>query len=94
MEVSVAVYTLCLCKTKIINLTVDLDNAVSIEQISDCLYQVGFHVADVSAFVKPNTPLDKEAKARAVGVYLYETSPLWPDQLLRQCTDFVAEADR
>lgn len=73
---------------------VELDNALTIERVCDNLYQVGFHVADISAFVKPNTPLDKEAKARAIGVYLYETAPLWPDQLLRQCTNFATGVDR
>ncbi|KAI8138464.1 hypothetical protein BJV82DRAFT_630915 [Fennellomyces sp. T-0311] len=71
-----------------------LDNALSIQRKSDSVYEVGFHVADVSAFVKPHSPLDKEAKARATSVYLYESAPLWPEQLLQECTNLVPGQDR
>jgi len=39
----------------------DLDDALSIEQISDNIYEVGVHIADVSYFVQQGTELDKEA---------------------------------
>jgi exoribonuclease R len=38
-----------------------LDDALSIEQISDNIYEVGVHIADVSYFVQQGTELDKEA---------------------------------
>lgn len=74
--------------------TIALDNALSIQRKTDNLYEVGFHVADLSAFVKPHSPLDKEAKARAAALYLYESAPLWPEQLLHECINFVPRSAR
>lgn len=39
----------------------DLDDALSIEKISDFIYEIGVHIADVSYFVQQGTDLDKEA---------------------------------
>ncbi|KAI9246673.1 hypothetical protein BDA99DRAFT_609485 [Phascolomyces articulosus] len=71
-----------------------LDNAISIQRKSDNVFEVGFHVADISAFVKPHSPMDKEAKARATSVYLYESAPLWPESLFHECTNLVPGQDR
>lgn len=46
----------------------DLDDAVSIKNIGEGVYEVGVHIADVSYFVKENTLLDEEAKARTTSV--------------------------
>ncbi|KAI7856343.1 hypothetical protein BDC45DRAFT_503724 [Circinella umbellata] len=70
-----------------------LDNAISIQK-NDNVFEVGFHVADISAFVKPQSPMDKEAKARATSIYLYESAALWPEQLLEECTNLIPGADR
>lgn len=35
-------------------------------------YEVGVHIADVTYFVRPNTPLDKEAQSRSTTVYLVD----------------------
>ena len=71
-----------------------LDNAISIQRKTDSVFEVGFHVADISAFVKPQSHMDKEAKARATSIYLYESAPLWPEQLLHECTNLTPGADR
>jgi DIS3-like exonuclease 2 len=39
----------------------DLDDALSIDKISDDLYEIGVHIADVSYFVQQGTELDREA---------------------------------
>lgn len=39
----------------------DLDDALSIDKISDFIYEIGVHIADVSYFVQQGTDLDKEA---------------------------------
>lgn len=39
----------------------DLDDALSIEKISDDVYEIGVHIADVSYFVQQGSKLDEEA---------------------------------
>ena len=57
----------------------DLDDAVSCTRLPDGNYEIGVHVADVSYFVKPNTALDRDARKRAITVYLVQKSvPMLP----------------
>ena len=39
----------------------DLDDALSIDEVEDGVYEVGVHIADVSHFVTPETLVDVEA---------------------------------
>ncbi|MFA5293495.1 MAG: ribonuclease R [Phycisphaerae bacterium] len=48
----------------------DFDDAISVEKNPDNTFTLGVHIADVSAFVKPGSPLDVEAKERGNSVYL------------------------
>ncbi|MFH5804822.1 ribonuclease R [Alienimonas sp. DA493] len=48
----------------------DFDDAISLKRIENGHWVLGVHIADVAHFVKPNSPLDKEAKDRATSVYL------------------------
>ncbi|KAL5714879.1 hypothetical protein ACHQM5_016781 [Ranunculus cassubicifolius] len=48
----------------------DLDDALSIQRVSNDIFRVGVHIADVSHFVLPDTPLDIEAQTRSTSVYL------------------------
>eukprot|EP01114_Cavostelium_apophysatum_P019410 TRINITY_DN6252_c0_g1_i2.p1 TRINITY_DN6252_c0_g1~~TRINITY_DN6252_c0_g1_i2.p1 ORF type:complete len:1327 (-),score=433.29 TRINITY_DN6252_c0_g1_i2:12-3866(-) len=50
----------------------DLDDALHCTPLPDGNFEVGVHIADVSFFVKPGTPLDKEAQSRATTVYLVQ----------------------
>ena len=60
----------------------DFDDALSFEQLSEGLYRVGIHIADVSYYVRPGTALDAEAYHRATSVYLVDrTIPMLPEAL-------------
>jgi exosome complex exonuclease DIS3/RRP44 len=50
----------------------DIDDALHAIELPNGNYQVGVHIADVTHFVKPNTPLDTEAAARGTTVYLVD----------------------
>ena len=42
------------------------------------VYEVGVHIADVSYFVEPGTPLDREAARRATSVYMVQKVSYMP----------------
>ncbi|KAI7896549.1 uncharacterized protein EV154DRAFT_455723 [Mucor mucedo] len=74
-----------------------LENALSVTSVKEeGTFEVGLHVADITAFVGADSPLDKEARSRGIDVYqtMSESVPLWPDQLRHECTDFVPGQDR
>ena len=48
----------------------DIDDALHCRKVSNGLYEVGVHIADVSHFIKPGTALDEEAATRGTSVYL------------------------
>uniref|UniRef100_T1JCD6 Protein DIS3 homolog n=1 Tax=Strigamia maritima TaxID=126957 RepID=T1JCD6_STRMM len=50
----------------------DIDDALHCKQLDNGNYEVGVHIADVSHFIRPNTPLDVEAAHRGTTVYLVD----------------------
>jgi len=61
--------------------TRDFDDAVYAENLGD-QFRVHIAIADVSAYVQPNTPLDREARERCTSVYLPgRTVPMLPEAL-------------
>ena len=50
----------------------DIDDALHAGRRPNGNYEVGVHIADVTNFVKPNTPMDEEAAARGTTVYLVD----------------------
>jgi len=72
-----------------------LDRALSISKVGDDTYEIALHVADVAHFIKPHSPLDKEARARATLVEVVNKSvPMLPTELTTQVTNLEAGKDR
>jgi len=64
----------------------DFDDAISLERVENAsdgaVYELGVHIADVAHFIKPDGPLDKEAKHRGNSVYLpRKVIPMLPELL-------------
>lgn len=60
----------------------DFDDALSIRKLKNGNYEVGVHIADVTHYVRPGSPLDKEASSRATSVYLVDrVVPMLPEHL-------------
>jgi len=60
----------------------DFDDALSIQPLSEGMWEVGVHIADVSHYVKPGSALEEEARKRATSVYLVDrTVPMLPEKL-------------
>ncbi len=59
----------------------DFDDAVSLRKEGD-RYHLGIHIADVSHFIKENSPLDEEALRRSNSVYLVnKVIPMFPEPI-------------
>lgn len=60
----------------------DFDDALSLRDLGNDLWEIGVHIADVSHYVKPDTALDKEAYKRGNSVYLVDrVIPMLPEVL-------------
>lgn len=73
----------------------DFDDALSVEELPNQETQVGIHVADVGAYVKPNTHLDNDAKTRGNSTYLVgQVIPMLPQSLSNGICSLVEDEDR
>ena len=60
----------------------DFDDAISFKRLKNGNIEVGVHIADVSHYVQPGTPMDVEALKRSNSVYLIDrVIPMLPEQL-------------
>jgi ribonuclease R len=74
--------------TKLLTLTIDpfdakdFDDAISLER-EEGRWRLWVHIADVTAFVKPGSPLDEEAMKRGTSVYL-------PDRVIPMIPEIIS----
>jgi ribonuclease R len=60
----------------------DFDDAIHVERLSGGDWELGVHIADVSAYVTPGSRLDREAARRGNSVYLADrVLPMLPERL-------------
>ncbi|MGI8648841.1 MAG: ribonuclease R family protein [Rubrobacter sp.] len=73
----------------------DFDDAISVEEKPGGGYRLWVHIADVTHYLKPNGPLDKQAVWRANSVYLPGTvAPMLPEKLSNGVCSLRPDEDR
>lgn len=73
----------------------DFDDAISAEEIGPGHWRVWVHIADVSAFVKPGSAIDREAYRRATSTYVPgRVEPMLPVALSNDACSLRPGVDR
>ncbi|KAK9474478.1 uncharacterized protein V1510DRAFT_425147 [Dipodascopsis tothii] len=71
------------------------EQAVHLQRLSANMVRIGVHIADVAHYIKPNSPLDREAKNRGTSVFLVKRSvDMLPKQLLEKFLSFEPHKKR
>src|SRR5438445_13080563 len=72
----------------------DSDDAIHVEKIGGG-WRLGVHMADVAAYVEPDSPLDREARRRGNSVYLPDrVIPMLPERLSNGVCSLKPGVDR
>lgn len=73
----------------------DFDDALSLETLDHGEVRIGVHIADVSAYVRTGTALDREAQRRGNSTYLVGTVvPMLPEKLSNGLCSLVEAQNR
>lgn len=73
----------------------DFDDALSVRPLSDGLWEIGVHIADVSHYVTEGSVIDKEAFKRATSIYLVDrTIPMLPEKLCNNLCSLRPDEDK
>ncbi|KAF3440890.1 hypothetical protein FNV43_RR19176 [Rhamnella rubrinervis] len=73
----------------------DIDDALHCTALPNGNFEVGVHIADVTNFVHPGTPLDEEASQRGTSVYLVERRiDMLPKPLTEDICSLRADVER
>ena len=73
----------------------DHDDALSVRPLGHGRWEVGIHIADVSHYVRPDSALDREARARGTSCYLPgAVVPMLPDRLSGDLCSLRPDRDR
>jgi len=73
----------------------DFDDALSFRWLNDDEFELGVHIADVTAYVPEGSPIDVEARKRAFTIYLVDrTIPMLPEVLANELCSLGAGVDK
>ncbi|MGF1570498.1 MAG: ribonuclease R family protein [Nodosilinea sp.] len=72
-----------------------IDDALSLDKTADGHWRLGIHIADITHYVAPHSPIDQVALKRATAVYLgNEVIPMLPPPLVGPLGSLVGGKDR